>query len=72
PTLVRTFLQKIRPAARRILKKDLKIRDIYLPHIGFFAVLGLFVWGLKPYYPPAALVRGMVGKSRGVERVWSL
>ncbi len=68
PTFNHTFLKKTRRVSVPYLRKDLEIRGIYLPYIGFFAVLGLFVWALKPYYPFAAFIMGMVGKSRGVER----
>jgi hypothetical protein len=49
-------------------RKDLKIRGIYLPYIGFFVVLGLFVGVLKPYHRPAAFITGMAGNPQGTER----
>ena len=49
-------------------RKDLEIRGIYLPYIGFFVVLGLFVGVLKPYHRPAAFITGMAGNSQGTER----
>jgi len=50
------------------LRKDLEIRGIYLPYIGFFVVLGLFEWVLKPYHPLAAFISGMVSVSSGLGR----
>ncbi len=68
PSLVRTFPQLTPAGSRRYLKIDLEIRGIYLPYIGFFAVLGLFEGALKPYHPLAALITGIVGNFTGIER----
>ncbi len=68
PSLVRTFSQITRTGPRRYLKIVSEIRGIYLPYIGFFAVLGLFEWALKPYHPLAALITGIVGNFTGIER----
>jgi hypothetical protein len=66
PTLLHTFLIKALRGAGRYSRKDLKIRGIYLPYIGFFDVLGLFVWALKPYHSPAAFIRGYLAIPRAV------
>ncbi len=68
PTLNHTFPKKSPEAPGPYSRKVLKIRGIYLPYIGFFAVLGLFVGVLKPYHRPAAFITGMAGNSQGTER----
>ena len=59
PTLNHIFLKKTSRTPGLYLRKDLNIRGIYLLYIGFFGVLGLFEWVLKPYHRPAALIMGM-------------
>jgi hypothetical protein len=47
-------------------RKDLIIRGIYLPYIGFFGVLDLFRGAWKPYHPLAALLVENAGALRPV------
>jgi len=68
PTLNHTFLKKTGSTPEVYSRKDLNIRGIYLLYIGFFVVLCLFEWVLKPYHRPAAFIFGMVVKSLGTYR----
>ena len=67
-TFNHTILKKMRRVADPYLRRDLEIRGIYLPYIGFFAGLGLFVWVLKPYYPIAVFILEILGKSSDAGR----